>query len=244
MNSKPFPGFPTKTHFTPLPNLFFTTLLSQIGSLAELKLILYIFWLLYQKRNQPRFVTDEELLADKTLMEGIEGVSAPAEVLRSTLESALKHGVLLHLALDREGEPRDLYFINDEPSRRAIARLQSGELSLDGVRPVESPMATLPKAEPYIKEEKPNIFALYEQNIGLLTPMIAEELKEAEKLYPASWIEEAFKEAVSLNKRNWRYIARILERWSSEGKESGEFRRDSKKKVITFKERYGHLVKR
>ena len=84
--------------------------------------------------------------------------------------------------------------------------------------------------EPNIKEEKPNIFALYEQNIGLLTPMIAEELKEAEKLYPVSWIEEAFKEAVSLNKRNWRYISRILERWASEGKDSGEFRRDSKRR--------------
>jgi DNA replication protein len=91
-----------------------------------------------------------------------------------------------------------------------------------------------------------NIFALYEQNIGIITPMIAEELKEADKLYPPQWIEEAFKEAVTLNKRSWRYIARILERWASEGKDSGEHRRDIKKdgpdKYI--KGRYGHLVKR
>jgi len=91
-----------------------------------------------------------------------------------------------------------------------------------------------------------NIFALYEQNIGIITPMIAEELKEADKLYPPQWIEEAFKEAVTLNKRSWKYIARILERWASEGKDSGEHRRDIKKdgpdKYI--KGRYGHLVKR
>jgi DnaD/phage-associated family protein len=91
-----------------------------------------------------------------------------------------------------------------------------------------------------------NIFALYEQNIGMITPMIAEELKEAEKLYPPQWIEEAFKEAVTLNKRSWKYIARILERWASEGKDSGEYKRDLKKggpdKYI--KGRYGHLVKR
>jgi DnaD/phage-associated family protein len=91
-----------------------------------------------------------------------------------------------------------------------------------------------------------NIFALYEQNIGMITPMIAEELKEAEKLYPPQWIEEAFKEAVTLNKRSWKYIARILERWASEGKDSGEHRRDIKKdgpdKYV--KGRYGHLVKR
>jgi DnaD/phage-associated family protein len=91
-----------------------------------------------------------------------------------------------------------------------------------------------------------NVFALYEQNIGMIAPMIAEELKEAEKIYPPQWIEEAFKEAVTLNKRSWRYIARILERWASEGKDSGEYKRDVKKdgpdKYI--KGRYGHLVKR
>jgi DnaD/phage-associated family protein len=91
-----------------------------------------------------------------------------------------------------------------------------------------------------------NIFALYEQNIGIITPMIAEELKEADKIYPPQWIEEAFREAVTLNKRSWRYIARILERWASEGKDSGEYKRDIKKdgpdKYV--KGRYGHLVKR
>jgi DNA replication protein len=233
LNNQPFLGFPAKSSFTPLPNLFFTRLLPQIGSLAELKLTLHIFWRLYQKRGALKFVTYKELIGDKTLMEGIEG-SSPAEVLGSALESAVKRGVLLHLVLEKEGESPKLYFINNEASRRAIAKLQSGELSL----------GALPQPPPYIKEEKPNIFALYEQNIGLLGPMMAEELKEAEKLYPASWIEEAFKEAVSLNKRSWEYIARILERWSSEGKRSGEFRRDLKKKSHSRKGRYGHLFGR
>jgi len=91
-----------------------------------------------------------------------------------------------------------------------------------------------------------NIFALYEQNIGMITPMIAEELKEADKIYPPRWIEEAFKIAVTRNKRSWKYIARILERWASEGKDSGEYKRDIKKddpdKYI--KGKYGHLVQR
>ena len=91
-----------------------------------------------------------------------------------------------------------------------------------------------------------NIFALYEQNIGIITPMIAEELKDAEKTYPSDWIEDAFKEAVALNKRSWRYMARILERWASEGKDSGEHKRDIEKggpdKYV--KGKYGHLVKR
>ena len=58
--------------------------------------------------------------------------------------------------------------------------------------------------------ERPNIFRLYEENIGPLTPLIAEMLRDAEKTYPADWIEEAFKIAVENNVRRWRYIEAIL----------------------------------
>ncbi len=238
LSNQPFPGFPDKSPLTPLPDLFFTALLPQISSLAELKLVLHAFWLLYQKPEPLKYITYKELVTNKALMEGMGGAGGSTEPLRDALESAVNHGILLHLVLDREEESQNLYFINTESNRRVVTKLQSGELSLGDA---------LLQEKLYLKEEEPNIFALYEQNIGLLTPMIAEELKEAEKLYPASWIEEAFKEAVSLNKRSWRYIARILERWSSEGKESGEFRRDFKKEKGPsryLKGRYGHLVKR
>ena len=96
-------------------------------------------------------------------------------------------------------------------------------------------------------EEQPDIFSLYEQNIGMLTPMIAEELREAERLYPETWIKDAIKEAVSLNKRNWRYIAKILENWSAGGRSNGTYRRDSTKKTGSdkyIKGKYGHMVGR
>ena len=80
----------------------------------------------------------------------------------------------------------------------------------------------------------------------MLTPMIADELREAEKLYPEAWLRDAIKEAVSLKRLNWRYIARILERWATEGRSDGTYQRDFKKtdpdKYI--KGKYGHMVKR
>jgi len=72
--------------------------------------------------------------------------------------------------------------------------------------------------------ERPNVYTLYEQNIGLLTPIVAEKLQEAEGHYPVEWINAAFEEAVLNNKRNWRYIERILERWTVEGRQSGKDR--------------------
>jgi len=237
LNSQPlFPGFPSRLSFTPLPNLFFARLLPEIDSLAELKLILHIFWRLYQKRGAPKFVTYKELLGDKSLVTGIKTESDPAESLRCSLDAAVRRGVLLHLVLEGEAGPEEVYLINNEANRKAIGRVQAGELTL----------GDLPQPQPYMREERPNIFTLYEQNIGLLTPMIAEELQGAETLYPPQWIEEAFREAVSLNKRSWRYVARILERWASEGKESGESGRYTKKKDPNryIKGKYGHLVRR
>ena len=227
-----FPGFPEKMRFTPVPNLFFSQLLPQINDIAELKTTFHIFWSLYRKRGYPKFITLHEMLGDKALMMGV----GDGETLRQGLERAVSRGTLLHLTLDREGEREDLYFLNTEADRKAVARITSGEISL----------GALPQQEPYLDtKERHNIFTLYEENIGMLTPMIAENLKEAEGLYPASWIESAFKESVSRNKRNWRYISAILERWASEGKENGAPGRDLKEDRDKYiKGRYGHLVRR
>jgi len=71
-----------------------------------------------------------------------------------------------------------------------------------------------------VQVERPNIFTLYEQNIGLLAPLIADELKDAADHYPAEWIEAAFREAVQHNKRKWSYIHAILRRWETEGRQA------------------------
>ncbi len=235
-----FTGFPTKMQFTSIPNFFFSTLLPQISDIAELKTTLHILAALYRKRGYPRFVTHTELLGNASLMTSLKNLAKPPqEVLHKALEMATKRGTILHLALDKDGMPEDIYFLNTDNDRQIVAKIQGGELSLTGLKA---------KGQIYIEtEEQPDIFTLYEQNIGMLTPMIAEELREAEKLYPASWIKDAIKEAVSLNKRHWRYIARILERWSIEGRSNGTYRRDSTKKTDSdkyIKGKYGHMVGR
>jgi len=234
-----FKGFPAKTQFTPVPNSFFSALLPQISDIAELKTTLHIFWSLYHKRGYPRFTTYRELQGSKSLMSSLTGAATPPDkLLHHALEMATKRGTILHIVLDRDGTPEDVYFLNTESDRQIVAKIQNGELALSGLK------ANQPT---YIDtEEPPDIFTLYEQNIGILGPMAAEELLDIEKLYPASWIRDAFKEAVLHNKRNIKYIAKILERWSVEGKSNGTYRGDFKKtgpdKYI--KQKYGHMVRR
>ena len=70
-------------------------------------------------------------------------------------------------------------------------------------------------------QDAATIFQHYEQNIGVLTPMIAEEIADALDVYPTSWIEEVILIAVTFNKRSWAYCRTILERWNREGKDDG-----------------------
>jgi len=238
---KQFNGFPARMKFTPIPNLFFSSLLPQISDLAELKVTLHIFWLLYPKKGYPRFTTYHELLNDKNLRGSLkEGKKPPEEVLGEALDRAVERGTILHLVLDRGEEPEDVYFLNTQSDRRVVAKIRNGELALAGLKDGG-------QAHPDVEAgSTPDIFTLYEDNIGMLTPMIAEELREAEELYPEAWIRDAIKEAVSLNKRSWRYIARILENWSAEGRTDGAHRRDTKKTDPDryIKGKYGHMVRR
>lgn len=233
-----FRGFPAKMQFTPLPNLFFSSLLPQISDIIELKTTLYIFETLYSKRGYPRFITYRELLSNTSLTSSLREAAKPlGEALRQALEMATKRGTILHMVLDKDEVPEDIYFLNTKSDREVIAKIQNGELILSGLKAEgQADIET---------EELPDIFTLYEQNIGMLTPMIAEELREAEKLYPETWIRDAIKEAVNQNKRKWSYISAILERWSAEGRSDGTYRRDSKTDPDKYiKGKYGHMVRR
>jgi DnaD/phage-associated family protein len=66
--------------------------------------------------------------------------------------------------------------------------------------------------------ERPNIFRLYEENIGPLTPIITDNLRAAEDDYSPEWIEDAIRIAVEKNVRNWRYIDAILRTWQEKGR--------------------------
>ena len=249
-----FAGFPSgKNPYVPVPEVFFTVLLPEIEDMAELKVSLHLFWLLAQKKGDPRCVSDRELLVDMVLLRSLKRKGDPRPVeerLQHGLEQAVARGSILRIYLKLLSETSDeeelvgWYFFNTARSRKIVNELQGGELvpaSLLAIQDDEPGGQTQAyentgSIEPtgragtlrgherasqvQVQIEQPNIFILYEQNIGLLGPLIADELRDAADTYPAEWIETAFREAILHNKRKWSYIRAILRRWETEGRQA------------------------
>lgn len=211
-----FNGFSQENQrITPIPVEFFHELLPQINHLGELKITLYAFWALAQAEDDHPHLRRSFLLADAALIASLpaEGMSSE-QALDEALERAVQRGTLLMATSDQPAAER-FYFLNAPRGRRTIEALRSGswQPTVDG-----QPVA--------LKTARPNIFVLYEQNIGALTPLLAERLQEAEQEYPYDWIEQAIRIAIANNVRKWRYIEAILENWKTKGKDDEEDRRD------------------
>ncbi len=157
-------------------------------------------------------------------------------------DSALRHG-LRPRGTDREPEQEITHAINVAVARGFLLRLRSSTPagSMTEWLALATPdTLTLAQRDPgglfpasqrqlqQVTVERPNIFALYEQNIGPLTPLITEQLAEAVERFPVGWVEAAIVEAVHYGRRNWRYIQRILERWATEGRDHEAHPRDQR----------------
>ena len=211
-------GFPVGFQSTPVPNPILSSYLEEIDDLAELKVVLRTLWLFHRKKGSPRPVRADELWSDRTIAAALDATGLDLEkAVQKALDSAARRGILIRVA----GESGVLYYLNTPPERSAVSRLHADAPPDSTPAPLEAWPAT------ETRTRAPNVFVTYEQNIGELTPLVTELLEEAAAAYPAEWIVEAITEAVAHNARSWSYVARILERWASEGRRNGEPGRDS-----------------
>lgn len=205
----------------PIPRSFFERHLSRIRDLAALKLLLTLYRLTDELDPDAPFVAEEAIFADRELAGGIRFAGSnrdPIEDLRHAIDVLVAHDAVVRVCVE-DGETESFWLMRKEPEHQ---QLLNSYLRGERAFPYHGPTA----AHPRIVVERPNVFRLYEQNIGVITPLIADQLVEAIELYPDGWIEDAINEAVSLNRRNWRYIQRILQRWATEGRGDETYRRN------------------
>ena len=196
-----FNGFTSSETFTQVPDSFIR-MMNEIEDVAELKVALYAIWRIEHIEGNFRALRENDF--------EIESLGLSADEIQRGLGKCLERGTLLKV----ENEANAFYFLNSPRGRLTAETFAKGQWR-------ES-------TQGYASLTKSNIFKLYEENIGALTPLLSDMLREAEKNYPGAWFEEAFEIAVSRNIRNWKYVEAILARWKENGKDE---RRDSKDSV-------------
>jgi DNA replication protein len=213
--TKPFGGFQlTDEPGISIPAGFFQDVLGQLSDIAEIQVTLCVFKLVDQHGGLELPISEHAILRDRVLRGALRVEGSPNEPDRRItigLDLAVGRGTLLKVVAEHREERSIWYYVNTVTNQARVAAMSRGS-------------ATPPRdlwqdgEPPAVKPERPTVFRLYEQNIGILTPLIAERMVDALETYPPEWIEEAIGEAVNYNRRNWRYISRILENWAVAGR--------------------------
>lgn len=200
-----FKGFTDTESFTQLPDAFFQKLLSEIEDAAELKVTLYFLWRVQHMEGPFRALCQTDFEE--------QALGLNADEIDSGLEKAVRRGSMLKA----ENEADTFYFLNSTRGRAAAEAFSQGNWR-ESAKIMSAPVV-----------ERPNVFKLYEENFGPLTPMIADALKDAEETYSDEWVAEAMEAALKNNVRNWKYVEAILKRWREKGKYEGRDRQDAEK---------------
>lgn len=203
-----------------VPRAFFTDVLPQLTDMAEVQATLAIFRLASEAGGIESPVSEMALLADRPLRTSLRTTGSPREPnerILTGLDLAAGRGTLLRFVAERGAQSEVWYYVNTPVNQALVAAMARGA--------VAPPRALWRDSQPpEVIPERPNVFRLYEQNVGPLTPLIADHLVQALETWPVEWIEDAVAEAVAYNKRSWRYIQRILEGWQTQGREPREQR--------------------
>ncbi len=235
-----FPGFAAGAPAVALPRELFVALLPRIEDEGELRATLYA--LAAAMRPGPVLgVRRSQLLRERPLLSQFERLrpgEAP-EAAAAALSAAVGRGSLLGCELT-DGDL--LYLVNSPAGRRQRERLLAGALAAPPAPPGWRPGGPGAVARPADQPAPSGAAALYEAEIGLITPAVAEALARAEAHYPEDWIEDALRVAALHNARSWAYAEAVLRRWEAEGR--GEEGRGADSERDHGDDPYGRVVRR
>jgi DnaD/phage-associated family protein len=175
-----------------------------------LKVTLYALWRIEHIEGKFRALCETDF--------DVKDLGLTADEVALGLDKAVKRGSLI----ESQHEADVFYFLNSPRGRAAAEAFAKGQWR-ESAKILSTPLV-----------ERPNVFKLYEENIGPLTPLIADALKDAEEIYSSEWISEAIEIAVKNNKRNWKYCEAILKRW----KEKGKYERKNQQDAVKDFKRY------
>ena len=132
-----FRGFPPiKSNFTAIPNLFFDELLSEIKSVAELKVLLYIFRHTYGWQKRFDCISLSQFVSGVITREGVKvdnGIGIDKKSVLRGIDGCLERGTILKWSDGFRGREQVWYFINTEENRKYLLQLETGATTIEEI---------------------------------------------------------------------------------------------------------------
>jgi len=221
-------GFPEPMTYTPVPDSMLGKFLVEFQDEYLLRCFLRILWHLHKSKDKIKSVDIATLEGD--LVIGSILSNRDSQDL-SRLSTALKEMYDFHLVL----------LVNagaDNKNLRVVLNTQNNVKLIEKFGWIRTKLIEATRVLSDLSVQS-NVFGLYEQNIGLITPLVADELRDMENEYPITWVEEAIQLSVTYNRKSIRYISTILERWRNEGRDGGSGRSSQTVGAKDYIKRYG-----
>jgi DnaD/phage-associated family protein len=200
------------TPLVSVPRALLDRLITSRASVEEHRIVLLLI-LLTRSAKADAAISEDAFASDPAVIDAgkVDGTPiAMPDWPYPAIEQGVAHGTVLRFVVESAAGSRNWLLLNTVQNARLIAAMAENPDSVPEIYWID-------ESRPRVHVDRPTVFRLYEQNIGPLTPLIADRLIKALELYPAEWVESALEEAVAYNRRNWRYIARILENWAADG---------------------------
>lgn len=203
MPPQPIKGFPLADDFatTRVPNAVLGRVLSTTDDSNEIKLILRAIWLLEHQRGYPRYITRDDLRRDRVLSVAIPDQSDFDRILKSAIE----RDVFVEASIN----DNTCLMLNTESARRALIEISP---TTDNLNKDDNGWETAATSAGPV-----DAFRAYEENIGILSPMIRQSILAALEDFTDEDITHAVRIAVENESRSWSSVAGVLRRWARDG---------------------------
>ncbi len=198
-------SFPLSDNFpvTRVPNAILGELIAEIKDADLICLILRAIWMLERQRGYPKSIDFDRLRNDRVLALRFEKSADFDAALRSCVELGV-------FAVAREQHPHTI-MLNTVSARRHDQSAKTVSKPDDSVGGWEN-KATFAEDLP-----TDDAFRAYEENIGILSPIIRENITAALQDFTDEDISQAIRIAVENEVRSWSFVAGILRRWARDG---------------------------
>ena len=232
--------FKTGQKMIPVPAQLFTEILPRLHNESQLRATLYTWYAIASRGSGQRYAYLSQLLTDPVLLSWFTHLGGKNGILHG-LDLSCREGIFLQLQIDEDDK---ILAPNDESGARLISNLKA-DMKSELVAHRNQSRGSNPRTD-YEKAAVSTVIEKYENEIGILTPVIADMIAIAEQAYPTTWILEALDIAAQSNARSWKYVTAILARWKNEGKnnDNEETSRFSSQQSGREQNRYDSVIRK